>query len=176
MPNTARLLGECGALSEVDEVMFARQPCQSGIDPHSDGKNFMMAGHLGLDVPEGACWIQVGSARHYWRNGKAMACNTAFTHSTWNDATNKERFVLVVRFWNPNVTAQDRAVLKGLLKATDSFLSIRVREGEAAAHNAMNEAFESWGVSGLSNVEKAEIALHEQFVLRKSTVEPYLVL
>jgi aspartyl/asparaginyl beta-hydroxylase (cupin superfamily) len=31
----------------------------SGIKPHSDKNNFIITAHLGLDVPEGDCWIKV---------------------------------------------------------------------------------------------------------------------
>ena len=41
------------------ECFFARQAPGSGIKPHSDGSNFIMTAHLGLDVPEGKCWLKV---------------------------------------------------------------------------------------------------------------------
>lgn len=41
------------------EAFFAKQAPKTGIAPHSDGCNFILTAHLGLDVPEGKCWIKV---------------------------------------------------------------------------------------------------------------------
>jgi aspartyl/asparaginyl beta-hydroxylase (cupin superfamily) len=40
---------------------------KSGIKPHSDKNNFIITFHVGLDVPEGECYIQVGNEKHYWK-------------------------------------------------------------------------------------------------------------
>lgn len=42
------------------EVFFARQPPGTGIKSHTDFVNFIQTTHLGLQVPEGDCWIKVG--------------------------------------------------------------------------------------------------------------------
>ena len=47
------------------EVFFARQSPQTGIEPHSDNTNFILTSHLGLDVPEGECWMRVGNEQHF---------------------------------------------------------------------------------------------------------------
>jgi aspartate beta-hydroxylase len=41
-------------------VFFARQTGGTGIKSHTDFVNFIQTSHLGLDVPEGDCWIKVG--------------------------------------------------------------------------------------------------------------------
>lgn len=55
-PETVRIVKESGCPSV--EVFFARQAPGSGIKPHSDGCNFILTSHLGLDVPEGQCWLK----------------------------------------------------------------------------------------------------------------------
>lgn len=71
------------------------------------------------------------------------------------------------------MTPADRAVLSGLQAATDSYLSIRVRSGQQAAHEAMQKAFDEWGVPGLHPVERAQLQLYEMYVTYRSQLRPY---
>ncbi len=66
-PETTRLLREL----EVPcmEAFFARMTPHSKIRAHSDYCNFALTAHLGVDVPEGQCWIRVGNDTREWRNG-----------------------------------------------------------------------------------------------------------
>lgn len=60
-PKTAQIVRDSGCPSV--EVFFARQAPGSGIKPHSDGCNFILTSHLGLDVPEGRCWLKARPPR-----------------------------------------------------------------------------------------------------------------
>ena len=51
------------------EVFFARQTGGTGIKSHTDFVNFIQTSHLGLDVPEGDCWIKVGGCVGVWVQG-----------------------------------------------------------------------------------------------------------
>ena len=96
------------------ECFFARQAPGSGIKPHSDGSNFIMTAHLGLDVPEGKCWLkarggvairvrcggascadapraQVGDETRGWANGKMLVFDTSFIHETFNEGNQARR-------------------------------------------------------------------------------------
>lgn len=108
--------------------------------------------HLGLDVPEGQCWIKVGGQKREWANGKAMAFDTHYFHETGacdgrafrsllsvcmcsasvsrverethacpptrasrpishihpGNEGDKDRYVLLMRFWHPGVTPKVR--------------------------------------------------------------------
>lgn len=64
------------------EVFFAKQAAKTGIKPHSDNTNFILTTHLGLDVPEGKCWIRVGGEKREWKNGKALVFDTHYIHET----------------------------------------------------------------------------------------------
>ena len=43
-----------------------------GVKPHSDGRNFILTCHLGLQIPTttttngGGCWISVGGEKRAW--------------------------------------------------------------------------------------------------------------
>jgi aspartate beta-hydroxylase len=56
-PQTVRIVRDAAAAPSV-ECFFARQAPGSGIKPHTDNCNFVMTAHLGLDVPEGKCWLK----------------------------------------------------------------------------------------------------------------------
>jgi aspartyl/asparaginyl beta-hydroxylase (cupin superfamily) len=60
-PNTCALLRRSGV--PLVEALFARMGPGSAIKPHSDLSNFVLTAHLGVDVPAGACWIQVRGRR-----------------------------------------------------------------------------------------------------------------
>ncbi|TFJ79886.1 hypothetical protein NSK_008773, partial [Nannochloropsis salina CCMP1776] len=115
-PKTVELLREIGA--PTVEVFFAKQKGKTGIQPHSDGCNFVLTAHLGLEVPEGECWIKVGGQKEEWRNGKALAFDTHYFHETGN-ASDKDRYVLLMRFWHPGVTPKEREALQYVFDALD---------------------------------------------------------
>ena len=78
--------------------MFARMTPGSTVAPHSDGRNFILTCHLGLDVPEQGCWIEAAGQRKEWEEGKAIVLDTSFTHSTANQS-DRDRYVLIIDFW-----------------------------------------------------------------------------
>eukprot|EP00746_Dinoflagellata_sp_MGD_P034337 gnl/MRDRNA2_/MRDRNA2_18203_c0_seq1.p1 gnl/MRDRNA2_/MRDRNA2_18203_c0~~gnl/MRDRNA2_/MRDRNA2_18203_c0_seq1.p1 ORF type:complete len:378 (-),score=82.21 gnl/MRDRNA2_/MRDRNA2_18203_c0_seq1:112-1245(-) len=115
-PKTAKLLDSLNA--PASEVFFARQTAGTGIKPHTDNTNFILTGHLGLEVPEGDCWIEVGEHRKGWEEGKAIAMDTSMMHSTENN-TGGDRYVLIVRFWHPELSVTERTALQFVFDALD---------------------------------------------------------
>jgi aspartate beta-hydroxylase len=89
------------------EMLFASQGPTSGILPHSDFNNFILTCHLGIQVEKNKAWIRVGDDVRYWENGKALVFDTSVYHSTRNDAETT-RYVLMIRFWHPNLTYEER--------------------------------------------------------------------
>jgi len=73
-PRTLSLLASLSIPFAVRGVMFARQAPGTGVQPHSDGRNFILTLHLGLQVPkeEGLCWMRVAEERRGWEEGKAV--------------------------------------------------------------------------------------------------------
>ena len=100
------------------EVFFAKQAPQTGIKPHTDFTNFIMTAHLGLDVPPAPeSWMKVGEETQYWENGKGMCADTSFIHSTYNESEEMDRYVLIVRFWHPELTLHERNGVRFLFDA-----------------------------------------------------------
>lgn len=114
-PKTVALIRELQVPSV--EVFFARQAPGTGIKPHSDDTNFILTSHLALDVPEGECWMQVGDFKKNWENGKGMIADTSFIHSTFNESTTATRYVLIIRFWHPELTSDEIKALQFLFDA-----------------------------------------------------------
>jgi len=116
-PLTCRLVRDTAAVPSV-ECFFARQAPGSGIKPHSDFNNFILTAHLGLDVPEGQCWIQVGDHKRGWLNGVGMVFDTSFVHQTLNES-DRERYVLLIRFWHPELTLVERCAIQFLIDCSE---------------------------------------------------------
>lgn len=115
------------------EVFFARQEGNTGIKPHTDNANFIQTSHLGIDIPEGQCWIKVGNFTKEWRNGKVIICDTSFIHETRNDA-DVDRYVLIMRHWHPELTPLERVAAQFLFDAVDdtSPQGLKVAQKKAA--------------------------------------------
>mmetsp|Transcript_14772 Transcript_14772/g.20876 ORF Transcript_14772/g.20876 Transcript_14772/m.20876 type:complete len:357 (+) Transcript_14772:152-1222(+) len=130
-PKTYELLRKLNIPLAVRGVCFARQGPGSGVQPHSDGRNFILTSHLGLKVPTGSggggegCWIQVGTERSTWEEGKLLTLDTSFEHSTGNP-TQEERHVLIIDFWHPELTQAERAGLEFVYDLRNKFESGKI--------------------------------------------------
>ena len=101
-PKTYELLRSLDIPLAVRGVCFARQSPQTGVKSHSDGRNFILTAHLGLQVPEGV-WVKVGGETRCWNEGKLAIMDTSFSHSTGNP-TDSDRHVLIIDFWHPELS------------------------------------------------------------------------
>ena len=130
-PKTTALVREANTPSV--EVFFAKQAPKTGIKPHTDFTNFIMTAHLGLDVPPPPeSWMKVGEETRYWENGIGMCADTSFIHSTFNESATIDRYVLIVRFWHPELTLHERNGVRFLFDAFEDLSP----EGLARARDA----------------------------------------
>jgi len=130
-PKTTALVREANTPSV--EVFFAKQAPKTGIKPHTDFTNFIMTAHLGLDVPPPPeSWMKVGDETRYWENGIGMCADTSFIHSTFNESATIDRYVLIVRFWHPELTLHERNGVRFLFDAFEDLSP----EGLARARDA----------------------------------------
>lgn len=120
-PETYKLLRSLQIPLAVRGVCFARQAPGSGVQPHSDGRNFILTSHLGLKVPD-KCWIQVGEERRGWDVGKLTTLDTSFLHSTGNPS-DADRHVLIIDFWHPELSEAERAALEFIYDLRNKFES-----------------------------------------------------
>jgi len=143
-PKTVKLLEELEIPLAVRGVMFARQLPGTGVQPHSDGRNFILTAHLGIEVPED-CWIKVGGEKRTWENGKTIVFDTSFEHSTFNEA-DTDRVVLIIDFWHPGLTPKEKEALEVVYELRNEFDSGKYIQGYATAKekNEVTSAFDSF--------------------------------
>jgi len=102
------------------EVFFARMPPHTTIAAHSDNLNYVMTSHLALELEEGGSSILVGNEEREWEEGEMLVFDTSYIHKCWNDS-DRNRYVLVLRFWHPDLTLAERRAIHfshALLAAT----------------------------------------------------------
>ncbi|CAE7360659.1 ASPH [Symbiodinium natans] len=93
------------------EVFFAHMPPRTKISSHSDNLNYILTLHLALQLESSACSLQVGRRTQQWEEGEVLVFDTTFTHSASNDS-DRDRYVLVVRFWHPGLSSEERKALQ----------------------------------------------------------------
>merc|ERR1712046_213868 len=93
------------------EAFFAKMPAHSVIAPHSDRMNYILTFHLALELEEGSCFFKVGNEERAWKVGEAFVVDTTFIHSCRNDS-DKPRYVLIIRFWHPGLTREERRAIQ----------------------------------------------------------------
>lgn len=123
-PETYQLLRSLSIPLAVRGVCFARQAPGSGVQPHSDGRNFILTSHLGLKIPDN-CWIKVGEEQNGWQEAKLTTLDTSFTHSTGNPS-DEDRHVLILDFWHPELTEAERKALEFVYDLRNKFERGRV--------------------------------------------------
>lgn len=96
-PKTARLLDEVPGLVLA---MFSVMEPGTYVPLHKGVSKALINGHLGLDVPEGDCRIEVGGQSRKWENGKLLLLDDTFPHQVWNN-TPETRVVLLMQIRRP---------------------------------------------------------------------------
>jgi hypothetical protein len=146
-PKTTQLMKDVKA--PTLEVFFARQQAGTGITSHTDNANFVQTSHLGLDVPEGQAWIKVGEHTKYWENDKVIVMDTSFMHETKNESPDKDRYILIMRHWHPELTALERIATLFLFRALDDSSPAGIRAAQKEASKEMKSLIGfGGGVSG----------------------------
>lgn len=118
-PKTVQLLKQSDVPLAMRGVIVARQVPGTGVQPHSDGRNFFLTAHFGLSVPPD-CAITVGGEERPWKEDDCIVFDTSFMHSTRNDS-DEDRFVLVLDFWHPDLTIPEREALEWIYDFRNKF-------------------------------------------------------
>eukprot|EP00797_Seminavis_robusta_P010370 Sro1769_g296430.2 (445) ;mRNA; f:6060-7394 len=106
------------------EIIFSVLAPQTYIKPHCASTNLRLTAHLGLQIPNDnstcQCYLQVAQNKLVWQPGKIIVFDDSYQHQVHNH-TNEIRAVLLLRFWHPQLKAQDRqAALQQLLDAKEA--------------------------------------------------------
>lgn len=76
------------------------------IEPHYGPFKGILRYHLGIDIPDGDCFINVNNEKYKWKNGEGILFDETHLHYAQNN-TNEKRVILfidVIRPLNTNTT------------------------------------------------------------------------
>lgn len=122
-PRTHQAISDHAPLCEITNrapsIMFSRLAAGARIPPHTGMINTRFICHLPLIVPgEGA--LRVGTQSRPWEVGRLMIFDDSVEHEAWNNAQD-DRLVLIFDIWRPELSEQERALIRGLFAAVDSY-------------------------------------------------------
>jgi hypothetical protein len=92
------------------------------IPPGTGLLNTRLTCQLPLVAP-GKCVLRVGNSVHEWRAGKALLFDDTIEHEFLNDSA-ESCAVLMFDVWRPELSADERELVTGLVKAIGSFSGI----------------------------------------------------
>lgn len=70
------------------------------IEPHNGPFKGVLRYHLGIDIPNGDCFISVNDQRYNWKNGEGVLFDETHLHYAQNN-TNKRRIILFIDVIRP---------------------------------------------------------------------------
>ncbi|CAJ1388501.1 unnamed protein product [Effrenium voratum] len=115
-PKTWQLLTEVEAIAQhwalcpdEETALFSRLTPGTRLKPHCGPSNLHLTCHLGLQVPQG-CSIRVGDEWRSWQEGRCLVFDDSYEHEVRHDG-DAPRFVLLLRFWHPQVRPEMRRPL-----------------------------------------------------------------
>ena len=79
---------------------------------HRGPTNLRLRCHLGITVPDD-CGLAVDGVSGGWTEGRCIVFDDSFTHAAWNHS-GRDRLVLVVDVWHPDLTPREIELLEGL--------------------------------------------------------------
>ena len=96
-------------------VLISKLSAGVKILPHCGSSNLRFRYHLGLDVPESdKVKIRVGQTWQHWETSKAFGFDDSFEHEVVHEGE-KDRVVLIVDAWNPDLTKEEIAIFDNRL-------------------------------------------------------------
>lgn len=96
-PRTVALLEQVPGLVLA---MFSIMEPGTYVPLHTGVSKALINAHLGLDVPDGDCRIEVGGETRWWSPGKLLLLDDTYPHQVWNN-TDRTRVVLLMQIRRP---------------------------------------------------------------------------
>jgi aspartate beta-hydroxylase len=121
-PRTAALLDTLPLAHVRDdspETLYSVPRPGTHILPHRGVINTRLVAHLPLIVPAD-CALRVGGEIHEWQAGRCVTFDDTFEHEAWN-RDGQTRVVLILDWWNPDLTEIERAAVVDLVGAIGDF-------------------------------------------------------
>ncbi len=109
----------CDINGRTPSVLFSCLTPGAHIPPHTGMLNFRYICHLPIVVP-GNGELRVGGAKRSWERGQLMAFDDTVEHEAWNRSA-EDRIVLIFDIWKLEIEEIEKAQLRTLFGAVDSF-------------------------------------------------------
>lgn len=126
-PRTMEALADaplCRVEGRSPYVMFSQLKPGAHIKPHTGFVNTRLVCHVPLIVPPG-CEFRVGNDRRQWERGKAWVFDDTIEHEARN-TSDQTRVVLIFDIWRPELSKEERDLVKVLLESLDAYSPERV--------------------------------------------------
>ncbi len=114
-PTTTLLVDAIPGADSAGLVYFSVLDPHTHVVAHAGPTNLRIRCHLPLMVPDG-CALRVGKTWRAWREGKCLVFDDSFVHEADNP-TDRERIVLIVDVWHPDLTPAERTQLGRAIRA-----------------------------------------------------------
>lgn len=112
LPFTADLLRQVPRFCGIHSCISFAKP-QGFIFRHSGEYNWTLRIQLGLEIPDGRCYLEVADEKIRWEEGKAFVFDDSYIHAVANP-TDHARSVLFFDIYHPDLSDQDVAALDNL--------------------------------------------------------------
>ena len=109
----------CDITNRSPSIMFSRLSAGSRIPPHTGMINTRLVCHLPLIVPGNGA-LRVGTETREWTRGKLMVFDDTVEHEAWNHSS-ADRLVLIFDVWRPEISDIERAQIRALFRAVDTY-------------------------------------------------------
>jgi aspartyl/asparaginyl beta-hydroxylase (cupin superfamily) len=107
------------APGSMPSVLFSLLRPRVRIPPHTGHTNARLICHLPLIVPGNGA-LRVGNETRAWTEGEALIFDDSIEHEAWNDS-DEVRVVLLFDIWRPELTMEERGLVKAVLGAVSSY-------------------------------------------------------
>jgi aspartyl/asparaginyl beta-hydroxylase (cupin superfamily) len=109
----------CDIDGRTPSALFSLLRPGAHIPPHCGMLNTRLICHLPLITPP-ACELRVGNDVRPWIRGETLIFDDSIQHEAWN-RSDQLRVVLLFDVWRPELSEQERALVRALFAAVDAY-------------------------------------------------------
>ena len=102
-------------------TFFSTMAPKTSIKPHFGACNLKLRCHFPLSVPEESYLRVAGEARP-WEEGKMIVFDDSYEHEAANLNSTKERVILLIDIWHPDLTKAEIEQVKSMFAEVDQMI------------------------------------------------------